>query len=72
MPNKLKMHYAYKTTNLINNKVYFGKHTQSFGKIDNYFVNDISITNDIKNMVQLVRIHQKSIYNWYYIRVLKL
>ena len=51
MPNKLKMHYAYKTTNLINNKVYFGKHTQTFGKMDNYFVNDISITNDIKNMV---------------------
>lgn len=51
MANKLKMHYAYKTTNLINNKVYFGKHTQTFGKMDNYFVNDISITNDIKNMV---------------------
>jgi hypothetical protein len=51
MANKLKIHYTYKTTNLINNKVYFGKHTQTFSKIDNYFVNDISITNDIKNMV---------------------
>ena len=51
MANKLKIHYTYKTTNLINDKVYFGKHSQSFGKIDNYFGSGISITNDIKNMV---------------------
>lgn len=32
----LKIYYTYKTINLINNKVYYGKHIQPFGKIDSY------------------------------------
>lgn len=48
MSNKLKIHYTYKTTNLINNKVYFGKHSQPFGKIDNYFGSGTAILNAIK------------------------
>lgn len=33
---KRKIHYIYKTTNLLDGKYYIGKHTQTSGKIDNY------------------------------------
>lgn len=38
------IHYTYKVTNLINGKYYFGKHSQEFGKIDNYFGSGIIIS----------------------------
>lgn len=42
------IHYTYKITNIINGKYYFGKHSQEFGKIDNYFGSGVIISRAIE------------------------
>lgn len=43
-----KLHYVYKTTNLLNGKYYIGKHSQPMGKIDKYYGSGSIIRDAIK------------------------
>ena len=42
------IHYIYKVTNILNGNYYYGKHSQEFGKIDNYYGSGKVIKNAIK------------------------